>query len=183
VISPELLRRQVPTLVSLLVLALLWLVQTVAFAPLAARYRSLIAAGGDVGASLDPTLAATPPPPRVADLLRRNSVGEGDAERLSQSGFLATDLVRRLSEVAHAKGIEVASSEPGAATQTATTVEGRAHLKLRCRYSELVSLLGRLSAEQSLYRIERMAVVPRASGGADAELWVAQVLLKRGSAS
>ena len=177
------LRRHVPVGVAVLVLALLSLVQTLAFAPLASRYRARLAAGGDAGASLDPSLASAPPPARVTDVLRHNSVGIADASRLSQSGFLATDLVRRLSESARRNGIEVASSEPGAATQTATTVEVRAHLKLRCRYAELVSLLGALAADRSLYRIERMAVAPRARGGTDAEIWVARVLLKRGSTS
>jgi hypothetical protein len=177
------LRPHLPAIASVLVLALLWLVQTVAFAPLASRYRTLLAATGEMGASLDPGLASAPPPPRVGELLRKNSVTDAEANHLSQSGFLATDLMRRLSEAAHANGIEVAGSEPGVATQTPTTVEIRAHLKLRCHYDDFVSLLAALAGKHALYRIERMAVVPRPGGGTEAEIWVAQVLLKRGNPS
>ena len=174
------LRRHWPALVSLLVLALLWSVQTLGFGPLANRYRLQLAAAGEIGASLDPRLALAPLPPRVSELLQRNSVAAADADRLSQSGFLATDLVRRLSEIAVGCGIDVAGSEPGVATQTLTTLEVRAHLHLRCRYPQFVELLGDLAEERALYRMERMAVTPQPNGVLETELWVARVLLKRG---
>jgi len=178
-VLPAPLRRYWPALVSLLVLALLWSVQTLAFGPLAARYRSQLAAAGDMGAPLDPRLVSAPLPPRVIDLLRRNSVAAADADRLSQSGFLATDLVRRVSQTAVDCGIDVAGSEPGVATQTATTLEVRAHLHLRCRYAQFVELLDDLADEHTFYRIERMELSPQPNGLADAEVWVARVLLKR----
>lgn len=175
------LRRFWPALVALLLVALLSSVQTLAFGPLAARYRSQLSAAGEVGASLDPRLALAPLPPRVVELLRRNSVAAADADRLSQSGFLATDLVRRVSETAVGCGIDVAGSEPGVATQTATTLEIRAHLRLRCRYAQFVELLDDLADEHALYRIDRLSLVPQPNGAAEAELWVARVLLKRES--
>jgi hypothetical protein len=168
-----------PALAALLVLALLWLVHTLGFAPLAARYRAQLAAAGEVGASLDPRLAAPPLPPRVVDLLRTNSVAASEADRLSQSGSLATDLVRRVSERAAGRGIDVAGSEPGVATQTASTLEVRAHLKLHCRYAQFVELLGDLAGEHALYHLERMTITPQANGLTETELWVARVLLKR----
>ena len=176
---PERLFRFWPALASLLVLALLWFVHTIGFGPLAARYRTQLAAAGEVGASLDPRLASAPLPPRVLDLLRRNSVTAADADRLSQTGFLATDLVRRLSETAVGRGIDIAGSEPGVATQTVTTIEVRAHLKLRCRYAQFVELLGDLAGEHALYHVERMTIAPQANGLTETELWVARVLLKR----
>lgn len=179
-VSRSPLRRFWPALASLLVLAALWAVHTLGFQPLAARYQRQLADAGDIGASLDPRLAAAPLPPRVTDLLRRNSVASEDAERLSQSGFLATDLVRRLSETAVACGIDVAASEPGTATQTPTTLEVRAHVRLHCRYAQFVGLLDALAAERSLYRIERLSALPLPNGVIDVDLWVARVLLKRG---
>ena len=179
--TPSPLRRFWPALVSLLVVAMLWFVQTLGFGPLAARYRTQLAAAGEIGASLDPRLAFTPLPPRVTELLQRNSVAAADADRLSQSGFLATDLVRRVSETAVGCGIDVAGSEPGVATQTSTTLEVRAHLRLRCRYAQFVRLLGDLAGARALYRMERMVVTPQANGLIETELWVARVLLKRGS--
>lgn len=177
----EMLRRFWPALVSLLVLALLWATHTLTFAPLAARYRTQLAAAGDVGASFDPRLATAPLPPRVTDLLRRNSIDAAESDRLSQSGFLATDLVRRISEAAVACGIDVVSSEPGSATQTGTTVDVRAHLRMRCRYAQFVELLSDLSAEHALYHVERISITPLPNDMTEAELWVTRVLLKRGT--
>jgi hypothetical protein len=177
------LRRFWPALVSLLVLALLWCVQTLGFAPLAARYHGQLAAAGEVGASFDPRLAVPPLPPRTLELLRHNSVAAADADRLSQSGFLATDLVRRVSETAVGCGIDVAGSEPGTATQTLATLEVRAHLRLHCRYAQFVELLDDLADERALYHIERIAITPQANGMTEVELWVARVVLKRGSTS
>ncbi|MCE9627739.1 MAG: hypothetical protein K8R56_07475 [Candidatus Eisenbacteria bacterium] len=174
------LRRYWPALASLLVLALLWAVHSLAFAPLAARYRAQLADAGEIGASLDPRLAEAPLPPRVTDLLRRNSVAAADADRLARSGFLATDLVRRLSDAAVECGIEVAASEPGLASQTPSTLEVRAHLRLRCRYAQFVELLDDLAKERSFYRIERMAIQATNNGQIDAEIWMARILLKRG---
>lgn len=174
------LRRFWPALVSLLVLTLFALVHSFGFRPLAERYQRQLADAGDIGASLDPRLAAAPLPPRVTDLLRRNSVAAADADRLSQSGFLATDLVRRLSETAVECGIDVAASEPGVATQTPSTLEVRAHLRLHCRYDQFVELLDDLAEEHSLYRVERLSLLPAGINQLDAEIWVARVLLKRG---
>jgi hypothetical protein len=168
-----------PALASLLVLALLWSVQTVGFGPLATRYRTQLTAAGEIGASLDPRLASPPLPPRVLEFLRSNSVAAADADGLSQSGFLATDLVRRVSERAVGRGIDVAGSEPGVATQTPSTLEVRAHLKLRGRYAQFVELLGDLAGEHGLYRIERMTISPQLNGLTETELWIARVLLKR----
>jgi hypothetical protein len=181
--APSLVRRFWPAVASVSVLALLWCLQTLGFAPLATRYRAQLAAAGEIGASLDPALASTPIPPRVNDLLRHNSVAAAEAARLGQSGSLAIDLVRGVSATAVGCGIDVTGSEPGVVTPTAGTLEVRAHLRLRCRYAQLVELLDRLAGQQSLYRIERMAVVPRPDGSTDTELWVARVLLKRGGKS
>jgi hypothetical protein len=179
--TKALLRRYWPAFAALVVLALLWSMHTLVFQPLAQRYQRQLADAGDVGASLDPRLAAAPLPPRVTDLLRRNSVATEDADRLSQSGFLATDLVRRLSDTAVECGIDVAASEPGVATQTPSTLEVRAHLRLHCRYEQFVELLDDIADERSLYRVERLSLLPLPGNRVDVEIWVARVLLKRGA--
>lgn len=177
---PSALRRYWPALAALLVLALMWSVHSLSFQPLAQRYQRQLADAGDIGASLDPRLAAAPLPPRVTDLLRRNSVATEDADRLSQSGFLATDLVRKLSGTAVECGIDVVASDPGVASQTPSTLEVRAHLRLRCRYEQYVEFLDDLAEEHALYRIERMSLLPLPNRQVDAELWIARVMLKRG---
>src|SRR5262249_30112104 len=148
--APATPRRFWPALASLVVLALLSSVHSLVFAPLAARYRQLLDDAGEMGAPLDARLALAPLPPRVTQLVRANSVTAPEAEQQSQSGFLATDLVRRIARSAVARGMDVAASEPGAVAQTPGTVEVRAELRLRGRYAQLVLLLDDLSREHSL---------------------------------
>ena len=175
----EPLRRFWPALASLLVLALLSSVHSLVFAPLAGRYHQQLQAAGELGAPLDPRLVLAPLPPRVTDMLRKNSLSEAEANQLSQSGFLATDLVRRLAGAAVACGIDVAASQPGTVAQTPSTVEVRAELRLRGRYSLVVKLLDALARERSLYRIERLSIAPLSNGLVESRLDVARVFLKR----
>lgn len=168
-----------PALAALLVLALLSSVHSLVFSPLAGRYRQQLQAAGELGAPLDPKLVLAPLPPRVTDMLRKNSLSEAEADQLSRSGFLATDLVRRLAGVAVGCGIDVAASEPGGVTQTTGTVEVRAQLRLRGRYVQIVRLLDSLASERSLYRIERLSLAPLPGGLVETKLEMARVFLKR----
>ena len=172
-------RRYWASVLALAVGASLWLVHTLSFAPLAARYRTQLTQAGEIGASLDPRLAAAPLPTRVALLFQSNSVTALEADRLSQSGSLATDLVRRVSETAVASGINVAASQPGAASQTATTIEVRAQLRLQGSYEQLVRLLGALAREGTFYRIEALSLTPLPKGAVEADVRLARMLLKR----
>lgn len=176
------LRRFWPALVALLVMALLSSVHSLVFSPLAGRYRQQLQAAGELGAPLDPRLVLAPLPPRVTEMLRQNSLSEVEANQLSQSGFLATDLVRRLAGAAVSCGIDVAASEPGSVAQTAGTVEVRAQLRLHGRYAQIVKLLDSLAGQRSLYRIERLSLVPLTGGLVEAKLEVARVFLKRSGA-
>ena len=173
------LRRFWPALAALLVMVLLASVHSLVFSPLAGRYRQQLEAAGELGAPLDPRLVLAPLPPRVTDMLRKNSLSEAEANQQSQSGFLATDLVRRLAGAAVGVGIDVAASEPGSVAQTASTVEVRAGLRLRGRYAQIVKLLDALANERSLYRIERLSLAPLPGGLVESKLEVARVFLKR----
>ena len=177
--AAEPLRRFWPALAALLVMALLSSVHSLVFSPLAGRYRQQLQTAGELGAPLDPRLVLAPLPPRVTDMLRKNSLSETEADEQSQSGFLATDLVRRLAAAAVGCGIDVAASEPGSVAQTAGTVEVRAQLRLRGRYAQIVRLLDALASEHSLYRIERLSLVPLPGGLVESKLEVARVFLKR----
>jgi type II secretion system (T2SS) protein M len=176
------LRRFWPALAALLVLALLSSVHSLVFSPLAGRYQQQLHAAADLGAPLDPRLVLAPLPPRVTDMLRKNSLSEAEADEQSQSGFLATDLVRRLAAAAVGCGIDVAASEPGSVVQTTGTVEVRAQIRLRGRYAQIVRLLDRLASERSLYRIERLSLAPLPGGIVESKVEVARVFLKRSGA-
>lgn len=177
----ESFRRLWPAAGALLVVLSLWVVHSASFAPLASRYRRLLVEAGEMGATFDPRLAAAPLPPRVTDLFRRNSLAAADADRLSQSGFLATDLVRRISAAALRRGIEVSASQPGSATQTQATLEVRAQLMLEGRYEQVLTLLDDLAREGGLYRLEELSLSPQPGGRVQADLQLARMLLKRGT--
>ncbi len=170
-------------IVALLVGAGMWSAHTLSFSPLAAHYRKQLEAAGEIGASLDPRLAVAPVPPRVTHLFQVNSVTNADAEQKSQSGFYATDLVRRVSEIAVANGLDVAASQPGSASHTTSTLEVRAELQLRGRYEQLVRLLDQLAREGAFYRLEAMSLAPLGSGGVEADLQITRMLMKRGGGS
>jgi Cu/Ag efflux pump CusA len=127
-------------------------------------------------------LAVAPLPPRVTHIFQVNSVSNADAERMSQSGFYATDLVRRVSEIAVANGLDVAASQPGSASHTTTTIEVRAELRLQGRYEQVVRLLDQLAHEGEFYRLEAMTLAPLAKGGVEADLQITRMLMKRGGA-
>lgn len=175
--------RYLPALAALLVGASVWLFHITSFAPLATRYRALLLEAGEMGATLDPRLAVAPLPRRVVELFRDNSVAAADADRLAQSGSLATDLVRRVSETAAACGITVSSSQPGTATHTAASLEVRAHLELHGSYEQLVELMDRMSHEGALYRVDELLIAPLPNGRVRADLELTRMILKRGAQS
>lgn len=181
--AAEPLRRFWPALSALLVLAVLSSVHSLVFSPLAGRYHEQLKAAGELGAALDPRLVLAPLPPRVTDMLRKNSLSESEASQLGQSGFLATDLVRELAGAAAGCGINVAGSEPGSVAQTPVTVEVRAVLHLRGRYPQIVKLFDTLAREQTLYRIERLSLVPVPGGLVESRVEVVRVFLKRSGTS
>lgn len=176
-------RRYAPALVAAAMLALFMLVHTVGFTPLANRYRQQLRAAGGIGASLDPSLRTAPLPVRVQDLLGANSVSTQEAARLLESGGLATDLVRRLSEASATCGLTVVESMPGSTAQTTSSIEVRAHLHLRGSYVQLLALLGQLERDPALERVERLSVQGAEQGALEIDLWVAQFMLKRGGAN
>ena len=173
-------RRFLPALASVLILAIVLLVHTLVFEPLAARYHRQLAQSGEIAASLDPSLAASPIPMPVQDLLMDNSVEASDAARLAESGELATDLVKRIADASDRAGLEVAESTPGTVSQTAGTLEVRAHVRLRGDYAEVITLLDTLARDGSLYRLDRFNLASGEHGRLESELWVARLIVKRG---
>ena len=174
------IRRHWAAILAVLLAAGLWAVDSFSFAPLAAHYRRQLTAAGEIGASLDPRLAVAPLPPRVTRLFQENSVSAADAERLSQSGFYGTDLVRRVSEIAVANGLDVVSSQPAATSHTTSTLEVRAQLRLHGRYEQIVRLLDQLAREGTFYKLEALSLAPLDHGGIDANLHLTRMLMKRG---
>lgn len=176
-------RRLAPALFAVLVLALFMLVHVLVFAPMAARYRQLLASAGTIGASIDPSLAPPPVPASVTLFLQRNSVESNEAEGRAESGGLATDLVGRVAQAADSCGLALVESTPGVANRTRGPLEVRAHIRLQGRYEQIIRLLDRLDRDRALYRVERMNLTGGETGAVELELWIARMHIERGGAA
>ena len=176
-------RRQAPVFASLVVLAVFLVAQAFTFGPLAARYRQALSQAGSYGALLDPRGVQTPAmPPRVYTLLMDASLPAAEADRRGVSGQLGAELVQSLSSQAGRHGLEVIVAEPGLLTQQETSVEARAHLRMRGSYSAFAGFLDDVSRSGGLRRIERFSIEPGAPGRVEIELYVASLVLKRSGA-
>jgi hypothetical protein len=175
------LRRQLPMFAAVVVGALFVLVHSVVFGPLAARYSSALATARSLGLSVDPAhpFATSPLPPRVYALLMDNSLPVSEADARAQSGSLAAEVVQLISGIAARHGLEVVVAEPGTLTTQANSVELRAHLKLRGRYSDFVAMLDELAAGGRLWYVERFSMDSLDPHREDMELWISSCILKR----
>ncbi|MBI5168055.1 MAG: hypothetical protein HZA61_01065 [Candidatus Eisenbacteria bacterium] len=179
----ERFRRQAPIAGSLLVLAVFLVAHAVLFGPLASRYRGALSQAGALGAILDPRGVRTPAmPPRVYTLLMDNSLPTAEADRRGSSGALGAELVQSLSGIATRHGLEVVVAEPGLLTQQETSVEARAHLRLRGSYAAFSGFLDDLSRGGKLHRVERFSMEQSTPGRCDIDLYVARLVLKRSGA-
>jgi hypothetical protein len=173
-------RRQAPIFGSLVVLAVFLFLHAFAFSPLAGRYQRALSQAGSLGAILDPRGVSTPAmPPRVYTLLMDNSLPAAEADRKGTSGALGAELVQSLSSVATQHGLELVIAEPGLLTQQETSVEARAHLRVRGSYSSFAGFLDDLSRGGKLVRVERFNMEESSPGRCDIDLYVARLVLKR----
>jgi hypothetical protein len=129
--------------------------------------------------SLDATGAPPAASPRVAALLAGNSLDAAAAEEQGTSGGLTATLLDRLTRLAAKSGLEVVATEQGLVTQLPSSVQVRAHLKLRGRYAAFVDLLGGLSRSGSLVTLDRFTLQAGTGDNPDIEVWMTQLILKR----
>jgi hypothetical protein len=150
-----------------------------AFRPALARYRSSVRQAAELGMPLDATGAQRAASPRVTALLARNSLNTAVAEEQGTSGALTAGLLDEVTRLVAKCGLEVVATEQGLVTQLPSSVQVRAHLKLRGRYAAFVDLLGELARSGSLVAVERFTLQAGAGGGQDIEVWMSQLILKR----
>jgi hypothetical protein len=175
------IRRQWPLFATVLLFASFTYVHWTFFRPQADRYRAAIAQAATLGLVLDPSHPAqTPPlPMSVYTVLMDNSLPSGEAEARSQSGTLGAQLAQTLSSMANRRGLEIVVAEPGTMTQLSGSIEIRAHLRLRGRYTSFVMLVDDLARDDRLWALERFTIIPSGSGRDEFDVWMASCLLKR----
>jgi len=175
----RLARRNWQALVALLVCLGFAAAHAAAFRPVLERYRTDMRQAAELGMPLDATGAQPAASPRVAGLLADNSLNTAVAEEQGTSGALTAGLLDEVTRLVAKCGLEVVATEQGLVTQLPSSVQVRAHLKLRGRYAAFVDLLGELSRSGSLVAVDRFTLQAGTGGGQDIEVWMNQLILKR----
>ena len=153
-------------------------VHAAAFRPTLGRYRADQQRAAAMGMPVDGRLPVTNSA-RVTGLLTDNSLNAALAEEQGTSGALTAALLDIVTRLAARRGLEVVATEQGLVTQLPTTVQVRAHLKLRGRYEDFVGLVGDLAAGRALVTLYRFTIQGGGPPRQEIEVWLSQLVLKR----
>jgi hypothetical protein len=172
-----LLRRHWQLVAAVLVFAAFALVHVLVFQPAARRYHLALKRAADLGMPLE--TEAPPPmmPPRVLALLVDNALPSG-GDAGGNAGALTSALLEDLTQLTNKHGMQVLMTEPGTTAQQAHSVQVRAHLRIRCSFSQFVSFLDDLSRSHQLIAIERFSLSHQ-EGTPELDLWVNRYVLKQ----
>lgn len=149
------------------------------FQPALARYRTGLQHAARLGTPFDATGMRPAASPRTTALLNGNSLNAAVAEEQGSSGALTAGLLDEVTRLVAKCGLDVVATEQGLVTQLPSSVQVRAHLKLRGRYAAFANLLGELARSGSLVAVERFTLQAGVGGRQDIEVWMSQLVLKR----
>jgi len=173
------LRRNWPLVGAIGIFLAFALVHQLLFIPAARRYEAAVKRAAELGLALDPAQAPSLLPPRVFALVADNALPSAEAQELGNSGVLSARLLEDLTRAIDQHGMEVMMTEPGPVTQGSYSVQVRAYLKARGRYSQLVSLLDDLAKGHELIGIDRFTLAAQPSGQETVDLWVSRLILQQ----
>ena len=175
----QLARRNWQALAALLVFLVFAGAHAAAFRPALVRYRKDVRRAVELGMPIEATGAPPVASVRIGALLDGNSLNASVAEEQGASGVLTAGLLDEVTRLVARAGLEVLTTEQGLVTQLPTSVQVRAHLKLRGSYPAFVGLVGGLARSGSLLALDRFTVQGGAGAERDIEVWVSQLILKR----
>ena len=173
------LRKQWPLVAAAVIFLLFIPIHLLAFQPALHRYQAALQRAAETGMPLDPERAPHMMPARVFALLSDNSLPADVADRQSNSGELASNLIDDLSRTASKHGMDVIATEPGATTRMTRAVLVRAHIRVSCSYGAFVAFLDDLSRSGRLISVDRFSLLPVSSGGRMLDMWVTRYVLKQ----
>jgi hypothetical protein len=174
------MRRQWPAIAAVAVLLLVTLVHQLWFRPSAQRYARALKVATEMGMPLDPAQVPRIMPPRLFARVADNSLPPGRAQDAVNSGQLTAEFLGELTARMSHRNLTVTSTEPGATVNGDRTIQVRAHLRARGRYTDFVMLLDDLVHDPRLYGIDRFALRPDAGGDVQIDLWASRLVLKSG---
>jgi len=177
------LRRNMPVILAIVVLALLTVIHQLWFEPTAARYARTIKQATDLGMPLDPNNMPRVMPPRLFALIADNSLPASQAQDAANSGSLTAEFLGELTQRMGQRNLAVVSTEPAPTTQDAHSIQLRAHVRMRGRYQDVVQLMDDLARDKRLFGVDRFTVAPEDNGSVTVELWASRLVLKAGGPS
>ncbi len=176
-------RKQVPALVAIAVFAVFMLVHQFWFQPTATRYARVVKQATDLGMPLDPNQMPRLMPPRVFALIADNSLPASQAQDAASTGALTAEFLSELTQRMGVRNLSVISTEPNPTGQDAHSIQLRAHVRLRGRYTDFVLLLDDLAHDRRLFGVDRFNILPDAGGMVQIDLYASRLVLKSGGPS
>lgn len=173
------LRRHWPLVGALVVFVGFTLVDQFWFRPEARRFETAVERAAEIGMAIDPDNSPPILPPRLFALLADNAMTAADAQDQGNSGALTAQLMGDLTSLMSRHGIEIIVTEPGTVTQQPQSIQVRAHLRLRCRYSSFVAMLDEIARGDQLIAVDRFSLSPLGTGAMSAEVWMTRYILKQ----
>ena len=143
------------------------------------RLQAALKSAEAVGLAYGPSHTIRLVPPRVYQVLSKNSLPAEVVEQRLNSGTLASDLVADITRLAAKHGMELTLIEPGAVSVQSSSAKIGAHLHMVCSYPELIAFLDDLARSQEMLAVDRLKLNSRESGQRDLELWVSRLVLKQ----
>lgn len=177
------IRRNWPGIAAIAVLAVLSLVHQLWFRPTALRYARAVKAATDLGMPLDPNNMPRIMPPRLFARIVDSSLPAARAQEAANSGQLTAEFLGDLSQMMSRRGLSVVGTEPVPTTVGEHSIQLRAHVRARGRYSDFVLLLDDLTRESRLYGVDHFNLNPDATGMVNIDLWVSRLVLKSAAAT
>lgn len=150
------------------------------FRPAAKHYQAALKQARAIGLTLDTGRSAPILPPRVFALVSDNSISAAAAQEEEGSGTLTAEFLNSVTQLTGKHGLDIITTEPIPSIQQKGSVQVRAHLKLRCTYTELISLLNDLGSGPLLYSVDRFTLTAQPpSDEAIVEMWLSRFVLKQ----
>ena len=173
------LRRHWPLVGAVGLFSVFFLVDQVIFQPAARRYDRAVKQATELGLALDPAQSTELMPPRVFALVADNALLSTEAQELGDSGVLTARLLEDMTRLIGDNGMEVLATEPGAVTQQSRSVTVNAHLRVRGRYPQFVTLLEQIAQGGNLIAVDRFTFSNPAPGDEQIDLWISRLVLKQ----
>lgn len=178
-IQGAMLRRNWRFVGALVVFLVFTVIHFAFFRPAAVRYKAALASIGGIEAVFNPGGAAPMLPPHLFSLIAEHSLTSQEATDRAGSGALGVALLEEIGRLASHAGLEVTASEPGIVAQQPLSVQVKAHVSVRGRYSQIIAFFDELARSRTLVLVDRFSISPVSENTEELEIWVSRLYIKK----